>query len=114
MSSKQHKVENLHEQPWYDYDECMRAVQRVDNSWKFLAGTIFSVFINSPNVEESPHQFFALKLCEGGEVADRYRMCLYPGPLIAQRVLRGLEEPPKKKPRSQDSQLARGFGGFQV
>lgn len=99
MSSKQHEVRHLNEQDWYDYRVCLRAVARKDKSWKFLAGAIFAVKIASIHKDLPPHTFFALKLCEGGPIEDRYRMCLYARPLVAQRVLRGLEEPKKKPPK---------------
>lgn len=107
MSSKQHEVKHLHEQPWYDYETCLHAVKRADQRWRFEAGAIFAVKVAALGQVEPVHQVYALKLHEGGEPAQRYRMCLYPKPLVAQRVLRGLDEPPKKPAKGPDDPYIR-------
>lgn len=92
---------HLNEQPWYDYEECIRACALMDKQIEAVAGQIFVARVSSVILmtdQDVFHPFYALKLCEGGEDHDRYRMCLFQGPLEAQRILRGLEEPkPKKK-----------------
>jgi hypothetical protein len=92
--------DKLSEQPWYSYQDCLAAVECSDLTYQYQIGSLFVVKMASANtwIRSSVFRsrttlFYALKILEGGEASDRYRMALSKEPLQVQRTIRGLEDP---------------------
>ena len=93
-------TKHITEQPWYDYQRCLTAADAIayfDTNKGYGVGSIFQVWVTGP--DGVSHPFYALMIDDKGKLEDRYRMCLYREPLIAQRMLRDLPTPEPKKKR---------------